>query len=137
MSSPINNTKNNIKNNNNRNVNPKNYQIRSDIINKIRNIAHNGIEIDRHSLTTILENHFNSFKHPEKLFLPPVETIKNSHAMRTNDRNDEKLSHTECCNMLRNGRAEWSSYNLPQTYKNSDSMSNPCTFSMILSNQIP
>ncbi len=113
MSSPINNTKNSTKNNNSCNVNRKNCQIRSNTINKIRKTAHNGTEIERNSIATNIENHFNSFKHLEKLFAPPAETIKNSHAMRTTDHNDEKLSHTECCNMLRNGRAEWSSYNLP------------------------
>ena len=33
--------------------------------------------------------------------------------MRTADHNDEKLSHTKCCNLLKNGRAEWSLHNLP------------------------
>ena len=33
-------------------------------------------------------------------------TIKISIIMITTDYNDEKLSHTKCCNMLRNGRAE-------------------------------
>jgi len=100
------------KNNNSRNVNRKNCQIRSSTINKIKKITHNGTEIERNSIVTNIENHFNSFKHLEKLFTSPVETIKNSHAMRTTDHHDEKLSHTECCNMLRNGRAEWSSYYL-------------------------
>jgi len=105
ISNSINKTKNN-----NRKVNRKNCQIRSSTINKIKKINYNGTEIERNSIVTNIENHFTSFKYLEKLFTPPVETIKNSYAMRTTDHNDEKLSHTECCNMLRNGRAEWSSY---------------------------
>jgi hypothetical protein len=101
------------KNNNSCKENRKNYQIRSITINKIRKTVNNGTEIERNSIITSIENHFNSFKHLEKLFTPPVETIKNSYVMRTTDHNDEKLSHTECCNMLRNGRAEWSLYYLP------------------------
>jgi antitoxin component HigA of HigAB toxin-antitoxin module len=113
MSNPINNTKNSTKNNNSHNVNRKNCQMRNDAINKIRKTVYNRTEIDRNYINTIIENHFYSFEHLEKLFPPPVETIKNSHAMRTTDRNDEKQSHTKCCNMLRNGRAEWSSHFFP------------------------
>ncbi|MBE3121401.1 MAG: hypothetical protein IMZ53_07565 [Thermoplasmata archaeon] len=76
ISSPINNTKNNTKNNNSRNVNRKNCQIRINTINKIRKTAHNGTEIERNSIATIIENHFNSFKHLETFFTPQQKQLK-------------------------------------------------------------
>jgi len=101
-------TKNNEKNNNTLRVTRVNCQTRITTINRTRKIAHNGIDIDRNSIATSYKNNLISFKHLENHRIIVVERIKKSNIMRTTDHNDEKLSYTECCTMLRNGRAEWS-----------------------------
>jgi hypothetical protein len=59
--------KNKEKNNNNVSVNRINCQTSSTTINKIRRIAHNGIDIERNSIATIKMNTIKSYKHLEIL----------------------------------------------------------------------
>jgi hypothetical protein len=107
-SKAINNTKNNKKNNNNRNVNLINCQTNSSTIRKIRKTAQRGIDSERNSIATKKRITITLLNICKSVCICIVETIKKSYRMRTNGHNDETLSHTECCNMLRNGRAEWS-----------------------------
>lgn len=128
-------TKNKKKNNNKRRVNRRNCQTRRTARNATRTIAQRGIDNERNSIPPVKRNTVADLNiwNCDNGFL--VETIKKSCDMRMSDHNDDTLSHTKCCNMLRNGRAEWSSeFLFPQTYKNSDSMSHLCISNMILLN---
>lgn len=109
-SKAMSNAKNIKKNNSTRNVNRMNCHTRSMTMTNTRNTAHKGIERERNSIPPeqrITLTHLNIWKNEIAI---PLETIKKSYPMRTSDHNDDTLSHTKCCNMLRNGRAEWSTH---------------------------